>query len=289
MDVFVAGGTGFVGRSLCRVLAEQGHSVTAASRSPSWSDAPSDVETVSVDVTESNLVEPVRGHDAVVNLVALPSHREPSGQGHEAVHLDGTRHLVAASEATGVERFVQMSGLGVDSGVDTAYFRAKRRAEAVVRESALDWVVYRPSVVFGDGCAFLPFIRRIVPPVVAPLPGGGEMRIQPIWVQDLAPMLAAGVTDAAHVGRTYEIGGPEKLTLAETVRTICGPRIVVPIPLSLAGVGFRLAELVPGISFGMDQFRVFELDNTVADNDASVFGLSGEESLTLGAYCLSDR
>lgn len=283
MNVLVAGGTGFVGVPTCRILAERGHDVTAASRSPDESKLPAGVETVALDVTDSDLTEIVRGHDAVVNLVALPSHRKPQGQSHESVHRDGTRHLLRASEETGVERFVQMSGLGVESDVQTAYFRAKRQAEELVRESNLDWVIYRPSVVFGDGCAFLPFVESVAPPVVAPLPGGGTMELQPMWVEDLAPMLADGVEDSQHVGQIYELGGPERLTFAEIVERVGGVS-VVPVPKTLASAGFSVAERVPGIPFGRDQFRVLAEDNTVAENDVTAFGVSETELRTLGSY-----
>jgi NADH dehydrogenase len=284
MDILVAGGAGFVGRPLCRVLDERGHAVTAASRSPDADGLPAGVETVAMDVTEPDLTDAVAGHDAVVNLVALPSHVQPRGQTHEAVHRDGTAHLLQASAETGVERFVQLSGLGVDSGVETAYFRAKREAERLVRESSLDRVIYRPSVVFGDGCAFLPFLRRIATPWVAALPGGGRMRIQPIWVGDLAPMIADGVTGDEHVGETCELGGPKRLTLAETVRQVAGSRVVLPIPMGVAAVGAALAEAVPGVPFGRDQYRVMGLDNTVADNDVTAFGVTESQLRTLGAY-----
>lgn len=284
MDVLVAGGSGFVGRSLCRVLDERGHNVTAVSRSPNAGELPPTVDTAAADVTRTDLTDVVDGHDAVVNLVALPSHRHPRGRSHESVHLDGTRRLVTASRRAGVERFVQMSGLDVETDVSTAYFRAKRRAERVVRESDLDWVIYRSSVVFGDGCAFVPFIEAITPPLVAPLPGGGEMRLQPIWVEDLTPMLADGVEADRHVGRHYAIGGPEKLTLGETVSLISNSRAVVPVPMPFAAVGFAIADLVPGVPFGRDQYRLFRLDNTVEENDAAAFGASAGDLRTLGRY-----
>lgn len=284
MHVLVAGGTGFIGRSLCRVLDERGHTVTAASRTPDVAGLPASVETVTADITNPELVGVVNGHDAVVNLVALPSHTQPRGLSHEAVHLDGTRQLVRASEKTDVDRFVQMSALGVGSGVPAAYLEAKREAEHYVRESELRWVVYRPSVVFGDGCAFVPFIKRVMPPFVAPLPSGGSMRMQPIWVEDLAPLLAASVEDDRHEGQIYEIGGPEKLTFAETVTLICNSRAVVPIPIPLAAVAFWAADHLPLIPFGLDQYHLFKLDNTTMKNDVSTFGVSEDDLKTLGEY-----
>ncbi|WP_158058237.1 NAD(P)H-binding protein [Halorussus halophilus] len=284
MKVLVAGGAGFVGLPTCRILAERGHDVTVASRTPDTAELPSQVETVALDVTDPDLTEAVSGHDAVVNLVALPSHRDPRGRTHESVHRDGTRNLVRASEETDVERFVQMSGLGVESDVDTAYFRAKRQAERIVRDSDLDWVVYRPSVVFGDGCAFLPFVERVTPPIFAPLPGGGTMELQPMWVEDLVPMLADGVEDERRVGEIYELGGPERLTFAEIVERVNDGVSVVSVPNSLASVGFSVAERVPGVPFGRDQFRVFAADNVVPSNDVTAFGVSEDDLRSLTDY-----
>lgn len=281
MQVLVAGGTGFVGRSLCRDLDDRGHDVTAMARSPDDVVLPPSVERVAADVTDPDLTDVVDGHDAVVNLVALPSHVSPRGASHERVHRDGTAHLVAASEATGVERFVQMSALGVDSDVDTAYFRAKRGAERVVRESSLDWTILRPSVVFGDGCAFFAFLRRFFALGVAPLPDGGRIRLQPIWVGDLSPMLAAGLVDQEHVGRTYRIGGPEVLTLAAVARLVCDDPTILPLPDSLAVALFTLAEPVPFVPFDRDQHRVFALDNTVAENDIAAFGVESPSLRTV--------
>lgn len=281
MRVFVAGGTGFIGRPLCRFLANEGYDVTAASRSPD--EGIGGVDTVSVDVTRDDLSEYVDGHDAVVNLVALPSHVQPRGRSHESVHLRGTERLVEASEETGVERFVQMSGLGADSGVKTAYFKAKRRAEEAVRLSDLDEVILRPSVVFGNGCAFLPFLRKVTPPFVGFFPEAKKTRIQPIHVDDLAPMVADCVEDSRHEGEVYEIGGPEKLTMKETIEAVCGVR-VFSVPKWFAFMGFAVADPIPFVPFGMDQYRVLGLDNTVEENDAEVFGFSPTQMQSLERY-----
>ena len=284
VNVLVVGGTGFIGRVLCRVLDERGVAVTAASRSPDPSVLPPSVDTVSLDVTDTDLSDVVAGHDVVVNLVALPSHVQPRGQSHEAVHHRGTRHLLAASEATGVTRFVQLSGLGVDSGVDTAYFRAKLAAETAVRTTDLEWVIYRPSVVFGNGCAFLPFLRRLTAARVVPLPGGGTMRIQPIWVDDLAEMVADGVTTDGHDGHIYELGGPDRLTLAQTVKLVRPRSAIVPVPMSLAAAGATVADWLPGVPIGRDQYRVQRLDNTTASNDVAAFGVDERDLLSLYDY-----
>jgi NADH dehydrogenase len=294
MKVLVAGGTGFIGSHLCRALADDGHAVTALSRSPE--ETPEGVTGVSGDVTDYDSIESaVEGHDAVVNLVALSPLFEPDGGNrmHDRIHRGGTENLVRAAEAGGVDGFVQLSALGADPNGDTAYIRAKGEAEAIVRESGLDWTVFRPSVVFGEGGEFVSFTKRLkgmfAPGVpLYPLPGGGKTRFQPIHVDDIVPMLAAAVADDDHVGQTYEIGGPDVVTLADVARlgrkAKGHPIAVVPIPMALAGVGLSIGDLIPGFPMGKDQYRSLRLDNTVDDNDVSAFGVDPSDLTTLRSY-----
>ena len=291
MKVLVVGGSGFIGSYLCRELKERGHSVTALSRSPGNDDLPKGIAKAMGNVTAyDSMHEAFDGMDVAVNLVALSPLFKPSGgdEMHDTVHRQGTENVVRACEEHGVSRLVQMSALGADPGGETAYIRAKGEAEEIVKGSSLDWVILRPSVVFGDGGEFVSFTKKLAPPYVTPLPGGGKTRFQPIWVEELVPMLADACEDDDHVGQTYEIGGPEKLTLAEVAETIHGAEgrsvTVVPVPMALAGVGLSIAGKVPGFPMGADQYRSLKFDNTTADNDVGAFGVEESELTTLGAY-----
>jgi len=295
MNVLVAGGTGFVGTALCETLAARGHDVTALARDPTDAAFRGDVEAVSGDVTDYDAIESAfAGQDAAVNLVALSPLFRPKGgdDAHDRVHRVGTEHCVRAAERHDVDRFLQVSALGADPEGPTAYIRAKGRAEAVVRGSTLDWTVVRPSVVFGDGGEFVGFTRLLTTPYVTGLPGGGKTRFQPVWVGDLAPMLAATVEDGAHAGETYEIGGPAVLTLADVAREIYrseGKSLrVLPVPMVLAGIGLTVAEYLPLIPMGRDQYRSLRFDNTTEENDIDAFGVDPEDLRTLDAYLAGD-
>ncbi|MUW15234.1 NAD(P)H-binding protein [Halorubrum sp. CBA1125] len=294
MDVLVAGGTGFIGSYLCGALVDAGHEVTALSRSPG--EGPDGVETATGEVTDADsIADAVDGRDAVVNLVALSPLFEPKGGNvmHDRVHRGGTANLVQAAEGSGVDRFVQLSALGADPDGETAYIRAKGAAEAIVRESGLDWTIFRPSVVFGDGGEFVSFTKRLkgmfAPGVpLYPLPGGGKTRFQPIHVEDLVPMLVAAVEDDEHVGETYEVGGPETLTLREVTDLVYEAEgrdvTIVPLPMPFAKVGLTVLGAVPGFPMGPDQYQSLKFDNTTADNDAVAFGVDPSEMTTLSAY-----
>jgi NADH dehydrogenase len=232
--------------------------------------------------------------DVVVNLVALAPLFQPKGGDvmHERVHLGGTRNVVAAAEAAGVSTIVQMSALGADPDGETAYIRAKGEAETVVRESALEWTIVRPSVIFGDGGEFVRFTKALTTPYLTALPGGGRTRFQPIWIGDLAPMLAETVEEDSHRGQTYEIGGPEPVTLAAVAKLAYRAEgkslTVVPIPMALTAIGMRLVDPLPFVSFGADQARSLQFDNTVADNDIDAFGVSEIDLLSLGEYLIDN-
>jgi uncharacterized protein YbjT (DUF2867 family) len=290
MDVLVTGGTGFIGAHLCRELDERGHEVTALSRTPEDGDLPDGVETVMGDVTAYDSIEEhFEGQDAVVNLVALSPLFKPRGGGerHFDVHLGGTENVVAAAEAHGVAKIVQMSGIHADPDADTAYLAAKGEAEQVVRESELAWTIVRPTVVFGDGDEFQGFVKLLTTPVVTALPGANS-GYQLIWIGDLTPMLADSLEET-HDGETYEIGGPERQTLAEITRLIYraeGKSVsVVSVPLALAGVGLTLADPLPFVPFGRDQYRSLrQYDLVVEHNDAEAFEADPAEMRTFADY-----
>lgn len=287
MNVLVAGGTGFIGTHLCTELHERGHDVTALSRSPDDADLPPGIDPAMGDASAyDSIVEEVDGHDAVVNLVSLsPLYEPPEGTSHREVHLRGTENLVRACEERGVDRFLQMSALGADPDGATEYIRAKGEAETVVRESDLEWTIVRPSVVFGEGGEFVDFTKELTTPYVTGLPGGGRTRFQPIWIGDLVPILADILEDDARVGETYEFAGPQVATLADVTELAYeaeGKSVtVVPIPMELAKLGLTAAKSVPFIPFGPDQARSLEMDNTLADNDVTAFGVELEDLTTL--------
>lgn len=331
MRVLVTGGTGFVGTAVCDELAARGHEVKALARNPGEADFEGDVETVRGDVTDYDSIEAhFSGLDAVVNLVALSPLFRPRGgeERHFTVHLGGTKNVVAAAETHGVDRLVQMSGIGADPDAKTAYLRAKGQAETVVKNASPDWVVFRPSVLFEDGCEIVSFTKTVAPPYLTPLPGGGKTRFQLLWLGDLAPMVADAVTGTVtgpsadqigdteggeantadsedadssgdeptstgdggdpHTGHTYELGGPEILTLAEIARLAHAadgkPVTVIPIPMSLTKLGFSMLDIAPGAPFGTNQYHGLVQDHVTTRNAISSFGYRPEDLTSFQAY-----
>ena len=291
MNVLVTGGTGFVGRYLCAELVDRGHEVRTMDRTPEPSAVPDAVETVAGDITEyEDVAGAVEGQDAIINLVALSPLFKPKGGNvmHERIHTGGTENCLRAAAEHDVERFVQQSAMDAAVDASTHYLRAKGRAEKLVRESDLDWTIIRPSIIFGEGGEFVSFTMKLTTPYVTGFPGGGRTPFQPIWVEDFVPMLVGCLEDDEHVGQTYEIGGPEVVTIGEVARL--GHRAngrslkIVPIPMALVGAGAKVGDAIPRFPFGVDQYRGLKADNTTDENAIGAFGVEESDLTTLASY-----
>ena len=174
-----------------------------------------------------------------------------------------------------------MSALGVDNpgAGDIPYFQAKREMESAVRESGLEYVILRPSFVFGDGGALATFLRLARRAPVTPIVGDGTPRIQPVWVDDVARAVAESLERAEVAGRTLELGGPEIVTWnefwARLKRAAGVRRPSVHVPFSVMRVQAALLEKLPNPPITRDQLRMLQIgDNVVTgENAAAVLGL----------------
>lgn len=291
MKVLVTGGSGFIGSHLCAALQDRGHTVTAMSRNPDETALPAGVDSVEGDVTEfDDLPDIVRSYDAVAHLVALSPLYRPKGgeEQHEHITVGGTRNVVRAMSTANVDRLLYLSALGADAEANTTNLRSKWRAEEIIRSTDLDWTVVRPSAVFGEGGEFLSFVRMVTTPYITGLPGGGTMRFQPIWIGDLVPMLATALESNEHIESTYELGGPDILTLADVTKLLYESNNtsvrIVPIPMLLTRIGMTVGSFIPLFPFGPDQYHSLTLDNSTTENAAGTLGMGVEDLCSLQSY-----
>lgn len=283
MLVTVVGATGFVGSHLVPHLVARGHTVRALSRSGrrlgGWADA---VETASADVeTGAGLDDALRDADAVVHLAAIP--RERRGRSFEAVNVRGVEHTLTAATHCGVTRFVHVSVLGVSDDPRLRYLSSRGRGEKLVRESGLNWVVLRPSVMFGTGDGFFNLVKTTLTwwsPGVIAIPGDGSWCFQPLSADDLAIAIEASLSDASRTGSVYELGGPEHVTYREIVdrvmRATGKRRLKLNVPLPLIGALTTVTDrVVPFFPVTHDQLRsMTKEDCTELDAFERAFGIA---------------
>lgn len=251
----VLGGTGFVGRHVCEKLQRAGWQITVPTRRAAHAAAIQHLPRLTVieaDVHDpATLARLLRGHDAVVNLIAILHGSEAA---FTRAHVTLPTTLAQACHDSGVRRVVHVSALGADLDGPSMYQRSKARGEEVLRTAHLALSILRPSVIFGAGDRFLNLFARLqaVFPVM-PLAGAGA-RFQPVWVEDVADAVLACLRDTglphSSVGQTFECTGPEVLTLAELVR-LAGrlgsrERPVIPLPRAIGRLQAAAMALLPG-------------------------------------------
>jgi uncharacterized protein YbjT (DUF2867 family) len=267
--VLVSGGTGFVGGALVPKLVEDGYSVRVLTRGKSRTlqIAKPDVEIVSGDVTKPNsLPKALEGIEVVIHLVGIIAERGESS--FEKVHYRGTVNLASVARDAGIKRFVHMSALGSGPEAVSRYHRTKFQAEQHLPGSGLDFTIFRPSVILGPGSEFLrTFVRMMRWSPLLVIPKVRQGRLQPIWLGDVVDCFRQAIEKGETSGRTYELGGPEKLSLGQLLGRIAKslgrekPIVEVPMPLVRFGVSLFQA-LLPNPPVTREQLTMLQEDNT---------------------------
>lgn len=270
--VTVFGGGGFIGRYAVQELlgGGEGFRVRIAQRDPkaAWFLKPlgglGQTQFIAADIRKpESVARAVAGADAVVNLVGVLN------GDFQGFHVDGARNIAEAAAAAGVRTLVHVSAIGADPESPSRYGRSKGDGEAAVRAAFPAATILRPSIVAGreDGFTnrFAQMIRSLpVVPVVR-----GPTRFQPVFVADLAQAIGKAVADPERfAGKTYEIGGPEQISMAELLKRLAQwtgrtPHFV-DLPDAAAAAMARLAGWAPGAPITWDQWLMLQRDNVVA-------------------------
>jgi NADH dehydrogenase len=267
--VTVFGGSGFLGRSVVRALCKRDYRIRVAVRRPELAGHLQPLGKVGqIHAVQANLRYPasveaaMRDAHVAINLVGILTEGGP--QTFEAVQGVGAGVVAKAASAIGA-RMVHVSAIGADENSPSGYARAKAAGEKAVLAAAPSATIMRPSIMFGPEDQFtnrFASLARISP--MLPLIGGGVTKLQPVYVGDVATAVADAVDGKARAGATYELGGPEVLTM------------LVSLPFGLAKLQALLLQFAPGpLKLTPDQVELLRVDNVVS-HAAKAAGLTLE-------------
>lgn len=271
--VTVFGGSGFVGTQVVQLLARAGYRVRVAVRRPDLAGHLRPLGNVGQVVPmQANLrnadsvMAAVRGASVVINLAAVGV--EKGKQRYRAINVMGARRVAEAAKAVGARTLVHMSIIGADEKSPSLFARSRAMGEAEVKAAFPGAIILRPSVIFGTDDTFfnkLGLIARMLP--VMPL-FGGKTRFQPVYVGDVAEVIAQAAMGKLKAGATYELGGPDVLTNRELVERVLRDtnrrNPILPLP-GFAGqiLAFPMSILPKPLVTG-EQITLMQIDNVVS-------------------------
>jgi len=268
--VTLFGGGGFLGRYVAQELMKTGARVRIAERDPSnaYDLKPlgglGQSQFVAASITDPvSTRRAVEGADAVINLVGVLA------GDFQKLHVDGARTVARAAREAGASAFVQISAIGADANSASAYGRSKADGETAVHAEFAGATILRPSILFGPEDSFVNKFASMashlpVLPVIR-----GPVRFQPAWVADVAQAVAAAALDPErHAGKTYELGGPRAISMADLnawiADAIGAKTMFVPVPDAIAAAMARFGGWLPGAPITADQWAMLQKDNVPA-------------------------
>lgn len=279
--VTLFGGGGFLGRYVAQSLFGLGARVRVVERDPRKAfflkplGPVGQIQFAACDIRDADRVRAaVDGSDAVINLVGTLK------GDFEGIHVDGARNVAEAARAAGANALVHVSALGGDARSESAYARTKAQGEETVRAAYTGATIMRPSVLFGREDNFVnrfAGLARLAPAL--PVIRGGT-RFQPVYAADVARAVAAAAMDpATHAGKSYELGGPQVMTMREIMELVCKAtgynRSLIDVPDAVASGLARLTGWAPGAPLTWDQWLMLQRDSVAAEGAAGLeaFGL----------------
>jgi len=284
LSIVVLGGTGFLGTRLVARLIKDGHQVAVLSRDSEQHKHLLVLPGLTLEncdiYQEAQLSERFRGKDVVINLIGILNERWFGGAGFRRAHTELTQHVLKAARSAGVTRLLQVSALKAAGSAPSYYLRSKGEAEKLIREqnTALDWTIFQPSVMFGRDDSFLNRFAGLLAaiPFIFPL-ARPNARLQPVWVDDVVNAVRACLHGGASSRQTYELGGPKVYTLREILGLVAKltrrRRWILGLPNVAGRLQAFMMNFVPGRPFSSDNYRSLKVDSVCSQDGFSILGI----------------
>lgn len=280
--VFLAGGTGFVGRGVLRELISQEYDVTIIIRNGSKNkiaDLIHYAENKNVKITlicddiknVGKYAKDIAECHAIINLIGIIKEFARKDITYTNLNIKTVEFLLNLASAAKIKRFIHVSALGVEKNIDLPYFRSKAYAEKLIIESGIDWTIFRPSIIFGEEDKFINLMLKFIFPCFPYIiPGNGENLFQPIALSDLSKAIVSSITMDNTKKVIYDAVGAQILSFNDIVKLLYKAKeiklflpLIIPTYILLPVV--KLIERLPFFPITTEQLKMLQYDN-ISDN-----------------------
>ena len=271
--VFLTGGTGFVGTEILRELARNKYKVKVLTHSQKPKVQSKLVEVVKGSVLDTDSLDSVKGCDMIIHLVGIIREIPWKGVTFEKLHVEATRNMIKAAKANKIKRFIHMSANGAKPK-GTRYQTTKYRAEQLVKNSGLNYTIFRPSFIWGDTGGLRVQLGNMMKrfPLI-PYFGDGNYKFQPVSIKTVAEAFVKSINNRKAFNKIYHLGGPKVYTYKELLDIIAektGRKTVkIPIPMWVARIAVTLLDWLPQFPITNDQLTMLLDGNVCGSSEAT--------------------
>jgi uncharacterized protein YbjT (DUF2867 family) len=280
--ILVTGGSGFIGSHIVKRLVDNGRAVRVLIHNRERATREGRLKGLDLEWAEGDIVHPdslyeaMQGIDTVIHTVAIAM--EKGTRTFERINHQGTVNVVDMAIQANIKRLLNLSQLGADPSLPYRLLASKGRAQQYVANSQLNWTAFRPSVVWGPEDEFANTFARLVQltPIIFPIIGDEDSKFQPVWVGDVAEVIAKAIDDPKTIKQEFELGGPEILTLEEierrTLAALNARRLFIRFPLPLLRIIVSLMGIFlssPPVTRGL--LELLNIKNTTTHNSLTDF------------------
>ena len=268
--IFLTGATGFLGSYVLKELVKNNFKVVALVRKTGKpAKMPKSVEAVYGDLLDiESLKSSMSGADMIINAAASTPNREKIS-GRYLANTLGVKNLIEAANHNGINRIIHISSISVNFGINGKYVSTKREGEKIVINSGLDYILFRPSSIYGAGSPdFKKIIRLYKKMPFAIVLGSGGNNIQPVYVEDVAKVVCSAINKNTAWNKLYDLGGPNPISFSESIEHICAaldvkmPKLHIP-RFMLAAIAKLLEITAPQLKVNPERINIMLQDRVV--------------------------
>ncbi len=284
--IAILGGTGFVGRSLCNRLSQEGYELKVLSRSREY-NRDDLIVLPGLELVQTNIHDPEKlklnlsDCDAVINLVGILNEKGNSGKGFKHAHVELAEKLISACSENGIQRLLQMSALNADTiNGKSHYLRTKGEAEDLLHSNnaGINVTSFRPSIIFGENDSFFNRFASLLKmtPLFFPL-ACHATKFAPVYVLDVAEMMTRSLNDPKSYNKKFQLCGPQTYSLKDlvnyTAQALGLKRKIISLNDILSRIQATVFDFVPGKPFSTDNYLSAKKDSVCECNDLTRYNI----------------